>query len=471
MKRFAVWAINYKNKLNGSLTSKTFCALLAILLIFCAITYTLFSLFLPFVNQKQSLSELTISSKALVQQLRQCNARESGELFARFMQDSGADLYLVDENERQINPFTLTPDDQTYQPGQEYPFRFLDSDTEYILIVHYNAARSEAIKNAIVRSLPWVAGVILALSLFGAFFFSQFATRPIIRMSKIAANMAELDFSWYCPDLREDEIGALAKSINELSDKLNGALSTLRNQNSALEDEIALEKEQDHKRVLFFSAVSHELKTPVAIVIGQLEGMLAEIGVYKDKTKYLARSAEILRSLDGFIKEIISVAHIDSSKKKIQELVNLPDVLEATIKESAALFESRSIQLKSALEPNLLILGEVSLLKKAFKNVIDNAAIYSPEGSLITIRLACHHDNVTLKITNPGTHIGEEHLPHLFEAFYRGDRHTGTGYRSGSGLGLYITRMILDSHRVSHCIENYEDGVMFTAGFKVIKTV
>lgn len=468
MKRFVAWAINYKKKINGSLTSKTFLVLLALLLVICAITYTLISLFLPFVNEGQSRSDLDTRSKALVDQLRQYPASESGELFARFMQDTGADLYLLDENHKPTNLFTFTIADKTIQPGQEYPFRFVGSDKEYILIVHFNPSHSEDIKSAIWKTLPWVGGLILVMSLFGAFFFSRYAIRPIVRMSKTAANIAELDFSWYCPDLREDEIGTLSKSINELSDKLNVALSSLRRQNSSLENEISFEKERDRKRLLFFSAVSHELKTPIAIVIGQLEGMLAGIGVYKDKLKYLARSAEILRSLDGFIKEILSVSYIDITDKKVHELVNLSAVLESTIGDNNDLMESRSINLKNEIEPDIYIMGEAALLKKALGNVFGNSAIYSPEGSPVTVRLSLNQNKALLTIANSGARIAEEHLPHLFEAFYRADRHTGGGYRQGSGLGLYITRMILESHGVTHDIENYDEGVIFTAIFNVV---
>lgn len=470
MKRFVVWVIKYQKKINGSLTAKTFFVLLALLLVICAITYTSISLFLPFINEGQSHRELDTQSKVLVDQLRQCTATESGELFAHFMQDTGADLYLLDENHKPIDLFTFTSADKTVQPGQDYPFRFVGSGKEYILIVHYNPARSQEIKNAIRKSFPWVGGLILTMSLLGAFFFSRYATRPIVRMSKTAANIADLDFSWYCPDLREDEIGVLAKSINELSDKLNDALSSLRSQNFSLESEIALEKELDRKRLLFFSAVSHELKTPVAIVIGQLEGMLAGIGVYKDKEKYLARSAEILHSLDGFIKEILSASYIDISDKKVHELINLSDVLEATIRDGQDLMESRSIKLNIVTLPDVFIMGDAALLKKALGNVLGNSTVYSPEGSQVSVRLTQIQNKATLTITNSGAHIAEEHLPHLFEAFYRTDRHTGGGYRYGSGLGLYITRMILENHGVAHRIENNEEGVIFTAVFNIAKT-
>ena len=100
------------------------------------------------------------------------------------------------------------------------------------------------------------------------------------------------------PDMRDDEIGMLSASINELSDKLHEALEELHRRNAGLEDEIQMEKERERRRMLFFSGISHELKTPVAIVAGQLEGMQAGIGVYRDRDKYLKRSAQILQSLN-----------------------------------------------------------------------------------------------------------------------------------------------------------------------------
>ena len=154
MKRFAALVINYKKKINGSLTAKIFLALLSLLLIIYAITYTSISLFFPFVNEGQTRRELDTSSKALIDQLRQCPISESGGLFAHFMQDTGDDLSLLDENHKPIDLFTFNMVDKIIQPGQEYPFRFAGSDKEYILIVQFNPARSKQIISAIRRSYP-----------------------------------------------------------------------------------------------------------------------------------------------------------------------------------------------------------------------------------------------------------------------------------------------------------------------------
>lgn len=465
MKQFVDWVINYKKKINRNLTVKIFLLLLSIQLFLCAIVYFFTSQFIPYANESLTQHRLDAQSKALITELRQCSDAESRKLFANFMKDTGAELYLLDANNDTIDLFTLGVIDTEIQSGEEYPFRFLGSNEEYVLIVCYNPARTMEIKNAILRSLPWIGGAIMILSFLSAFFFSRYVARPIIRTSKIAANIAELDFSWYCPDMREDEIGILAKSINELSDRLNEALLLLKEQNFVLENEIMFEKERERRQMLFFSAVSHELKTPIAIVIGQIEGMQGNIGVYKDRDKYMARAVEILRSLDGFIKEILFTSYIDILDEKSCEIISLSDVLNSALKESKALTESHPVSFIVEIASNAFVRGQAMPLKKALKNVIENAILHSPEDGSVVIRLKQDQKDMSLTIINSDSQIAEEHLPHLFEAFYRADKSNGRRDGHGSGLGLYITRLIFDIHDVWHTIENSEYGVVFTAVF------
>ncbi len=465
LRPFVDWAINYKKRINGSLTAKTFFLVLVLFLVISFATYVFVILFLPYTNKEQARRQLDDKSKALVSELRMKTASDSSSVLIRFIQETGADLGLMNEKREAIDYITFKRSNDRILTGQEYPFRFADSKKEYILTVKFNTSRSEEISNALWHSLPWIGVLIMLLSFFSALIFSRYTTLPIIRMSKTAANIAELDFSWYCPDLREDEIGVLAKSLNELSDKLSDAISDLQQKNSSLQDEITMEKERERRRLLFFSGVSHELKTPIAIVIGQLEGMKAEIGVYKNKDKYLTRSADILRSLDSFIKEILIVSHMDISNKHLCESVDLSDVLASILRDCKALMKSRQIQLVNKMKHEVIISGDALLLKKALFNVISNAVIYSPEGETVCVSLTQENSETILEVTNSGVHIEDEHLTRLFEAFYRAENHTGSIAGKGSGMGLYITRMILENHGVPHTIENHKDGVKFRAVF------
>lgn len=445
----------------NKLTLKTFLFLLLLSLTIILSAYGCIWFFLPYADRKLAQHNMEQQSEQLVSRLWKTPKYESEPLFLDFIRQTGARMLLLDKNEEAISMFTFKTINTEIIEGRRYPFRFIDSDDEYALVICYNPARSEEIAAAVRKSIPFIILLIFLLSSFSAFIFSRYTTKPIIRISSIAGRIANLDFSWYCPDLRDDEIGLLSHSINELSDKLHAALDEIQRRNAFLEDEIMLEKERERRRMLFFSGVSHELKTPIAVVIGQLEGMQAQIGVYKDREKYLARSTEILQSLNSFIQEVLLVSHMDMKTEPVLIAVNLSEILESLAADYMDYAEPFAIHISKAIAPDVLIYGDEMLLKKALGNVIGNAVTYSSEHGSIFINLSLINDKAELTVINTKAHIDKEHLPHLFEAFYRAGQTT----RYGSGLGLYITRMILDTYHVPHYMENIENGVKFTAVF------
>ena len=450
------------NKLMHKLTLKTFFLLLLLSLSVTLFAYGCIWIFLPYADQKSARRNLARQTEQFVSCLWTTPRSDSTPLFTDFLRQTGAELLLLDQSGETVSPFTFQKTGHSeIVPEARYPFRFADSDDEYALIARYDPTRSDEIRAAVQRSIPHVALLILLLSSVSAFLFSRHMTRPIIRISRIADRIANLDFSWYCPDLRDDEIGILSRSINELSDKLHTALDEIHRRNALLEDEIALEKERERRRMLFFSGVSHELRTPIAVVIGQLEGMQMQVGVYKDREKYLARSAEILQSLNNFIREVLLISHMDMNTEPAVTAVDLSAMTRSLASEYMDYAEPLSIHFSLEIEPGIQIYGDEALLKKALGNVIGNAVTYSPEHGSISIRLTRTQDTAALTVDNAGAHIREADLPHLFEAFYRAGGSAG----HGSGLGLYITRMILENGQVRHTIENTGDGVRFTAVF------
>lgn len=444
------------------LTIKTFVLLLVLSMAVIFFAYGCIWIFLPYANKKQAQRRLDERTQMLVSELRVTGKGSSERLFTEFISEGDADLLLLDSEGKSVSEFTFKEIDTEIFEGDRYPFRFADSEEEYVILTRCNWSRQDEITDAMIKSIPFVAAVAVVLSFISAFIFSRYTTSPIIRISEIAGRMAELDFSWYCPDVRDDEIGTLSKNINELSDKLNEALEEIHRRNLTLEDEISFEKERERRRMLFFSGVSHELKTPIAVVIGQLEGMQAEIGVYKDREKYLARSAEILQSLNSFIKEILFVAHIDTETQAVVKPVSLSEILNCLIDDYSEYAELSSVKIVSDVERDMLIYGDEALLKKALGNIIGNAVTHSGENGQVSIRLYHNSGKAELAVINSPAHIDEEHLPHLFEAFYR----AGRSSRQGSGLGLYITRMILETYLIPHSITNTSDGVKFTATFQ-----
>ncbi|MDE7133280.1 MAG: HAMP domain-containing histidine kinase [Lachnospiraceae bacterium] len=442
------------------LTVRTFALLTALALTIFFIAFLCIWIALPYTDKSRSQRLLDAETEQLVSDLRVTEKQDSEPLFTDFIRETGAYLFLLDGEENAVSPFTFEPTNAVVSNNDGYPFRFADSDDDYILIVQYNSSRSDELTRAILNSVPYVAITAVILCLAGAWFFSKRTTQPIIRIGEIAGRMADLDFSWYCPDIRNDEIGMLSASINEMSDKLHAALDELNMHNRTLKGEIALEKEREHRRMLFFSGVSHELKTPIAVVIGQLEGMQAGIGVYKDREKYLARSAEILHSLSNFIKEVLSVSYLDISDVENNESVNLSETIKTLAEEYSDYAVERSITVVTEAEDDIIVGGDKKLLDKALGNIMGNAVTHTSDHGSVKITLT-RENGAVLVVENSPAHIDEKHLPHLFEAFYRADPSS----ERGSGLGLYITRMIFEKYNIGCKIENTADGVSFTVCF------
>ena len=156
---------------------------------------------------------------------------------------------------------------------------FAGQSESYTLYVTPRIKAENLAVRALVQMAPWLLLVLLAFSLLGAFFYSRYITRPIVRMSGIAGKMAELDFHWTYGEKRRDEIGKLGRSLDQLARRLDTALTDLEIANQALRGEVERERELDRQRMAFFNAASHELKTPVTILKGQLSGMLEGVGV------------------------------------------------------------------------------------------------------------------------------------------------------------------------------------------------
>ena len=189
------------------------------------------------------------------------------------------------------------------------------------------------------------------------------------------------------------------------------------------------------------------------------------VDVYRDRDKYLLRSLQVTGRMENLISEMLEISRMETGTAAIRrEPVTLSGLLERQLALDAELLEQRGQRLASTLTPGVLVGGDASLLGKAVENLLSNASLYSPQGAEIRVWCGRAEEHPALTIENTGVHISQEALPHLFEAFYReeGSRNRDTG---GSGLGLYLARMILERHGAVCTLENTEAGVRATVLF------
>ena len=492
-----------RRKLTESLTARVFLLTAAMLLLAGAITFGLIAWATPITYTAVVNDDLAQQVDALVQQLERVELADSGPLLDRFIRTSGADVLL------------LGPDGQAAETGSQLAVQSLSegeascrvtvqdppegeqtavSETDEVTVAEegsmdssfftwsegdsvavtmseqatvtaqvsfagqpescslYVTPHLQAQNLALVQMAPWLLLTLLVFSLLCAFGYSRYITRPIVRLSGIAGRMAQLDFHWECGERRRDEIGQLGRSLDEMARRLSAALAELESANRALRREV-------EQRTAFFSAASHELKTPVTILKGQLSGMLEGVDIYKDRDKYLLRSLQVTGRMENLIREMLEISRMQGGSVALNcEQVDLAALIERQLALDAGLLEQRGQRLVTELTPGITVSADVSLLSKVVGNLAANASLYSPEGAEIRVWCGTLQGHPTLTVENSGAHIAQEALPHLFEAFYRaeGSRNRSTG---GSGLGLYLVKVILEKHRASCTIENTPQGV------------
>lgn len=473
-----------RKKIRKSLTARIFLITVLVLLGAGTITFGLIAWATPSSYRAVIGADLTRQVQALTKTLQDVPLADCGPALEDFVREAGADVTLAapdggivfsnvqlagealaedaaatDETEATI---AVTTAEQATLTAEVF---FSDQARSYTLYVTPRLEAENVAVRALIQMAPWVLLTLLLFSLLGAFVYSRYITRPIVQMSDIAGKMADMDFDWKCQETREDEIGHLGRSLNQMAAKLSQALEALQASNAALRGEVEQERALDLQRRAFFAAASHELKTPVTILRGHLSGLLDGIGIYQDQEKYLARSLQTTARMEHLIQEILMVSRMEVRDSALPlERVDLSAITEEQLALAADLLEQKNLRVAADLSPALMLDGERAMLAKAIGNLLANAALYSPCGENIRIWSGMQDDAPTLIIENTGVHIGEDALPHLFDAFYREER-SRNRQTGGSGLGLYLVRIILERHGASCAIDNTAAGVRATVRF------
>ena len=293
---------------------------------------------------------------------------------------------LAEETGNVVQAVTETPYESSPVISNQYYFSFSGSDVRYMLVVYGRAEQVTELQQAFLRILPVLFLAVLLVSFGASWLYSRMITRPVLEISRIAKEMSALHLDWQMEENRTDELGALEKSLNTLAHNLSAALSDLQNANRKLEEDIEREKELERARTDFFSAVSHELKTPVTVIKGQLEGMLLGVGAYKDHNKYLARSLEIVSILEAMVQELLTISRLETAGGELKrESFDCVQEVKNYLNETEDLITQKNLQICLDLPQTALINGNKMLLKKVFFNLIGNAIQYSPPGASIQI--------------------------------------------------------------------------------------
>lgn len=337
---------------------------------------------------------------------------------------------------------------------------FLDNDNMVYLRTNFEGMQeSVAISNRFLTYVGVFAAFIGSIIMF--FVCSSFS-KPILELSNIAEQMQNLNFNIKYPVKRKDEIGRLGASINSLSEELEKTISELKTANNELKSDIENKIQIDEMRKEFLSNVTHELKTPIALIQGYAEGLKDNINDDEEsKDFYCEVIMDEAMKMNTMVKKLLSLNQIESGSSNINfERFDIIQVINSVINSTNILFQQKGAICKFEYKESVYVWADEYLVEEVLTNYISNALNHLDENRIIEIKLILKEDVIRVSVFNTGDNIPEDDLEKIWVKFYKVDKARTREY-GGSGIGLSIVKAIMTSLNQKFGVINHENGVEF----------
>lgn len=293
-------------------------------------------------------------------------------------------------------------------------------------------------------------------------------TDPILELNNIAKRMANLDFSHkYRVTDTDDEINNLGKSINAMSDTLEKTIKQLRSTNIELEKDIEEKSKIDEMRKSFISDVSHELKTPIALIQGYSEGLLENVNSDEESKKfYVEVILDETNKMDKLVKQLLELMKLEYGKREFNDTkFDIVEVEKEVIRKSKVMLEEKQVNVKMDETSEINVLADDFYIEQVITNYITNAIKHVKEidgNKIIQIEneVNVEKNTVRIKVFNTGDNISDENINRIWNRFYKIDeaRNRNDG---GTGIGLSVVKAIMNNYGNSYGVINKENGVEF----------
>lgn len=332
----------------------------------------------------------------------------------------------------------------------------------YTIILRSPIARVESTMHVVNTVFIYIA---VGLIIFGSVFiliFSNIFSAPLKRLSHAARRMTQLDFDVKVPVLTKDEIGELGTCMNEMSRKLEYTISELKAANIELERDIEKKKQIDEMRKEFLSHVSHELKTPIALIQGYAEGLKDNLFDDQESKEFYADVIiDEAHKMNSLVKKLLTLNEIEFGDNPLKierfELVNfIQDIIDA----SRILIDDAGAKVIFEEEGPVYVWADEYMIEEVFTNYLTNAVHYVSQNGTIRVWFEHIGTDVRICVYNSGNQIAEEDIDKLFIKFYKADKARTREY-GGNGIGLSIVAATMEAHGKQYGVYNVEDGVVF----------
>ncbi len=375
-------------------------------------------------------------------------------------------IFGVDAGEEEVlestDAYTVRIQNDTRQDNEYLILMGTLSDGNLILLRSAVASMEDAaaISN---RFLFFVAGVLCLVGLLYAAIFTCKLTRPIYEMNELAKQMANLNFEVKYP-VRDvpNEIDELGEHLNDLSGQLEKTIGELKQANLDLMADIRIREENEQMRRDFLSNVSHELKTPISLILGYAEGLAENVVDDPEEIKiYLDIISDEAKRMDNLVKQLLTLNELEFDSSDMEmERFDIGNLAEGLLQTNAILIEQNKIEIIFNKKNPVFVWGDPFRVEQVLSNYLSNAIHHVKGENRIEIRFEEREGKIRTHVFNSGDPIAEEHLSRVWEKFYKTDKARSREY-GGSGIGLSIVKAIMESMGQDYGVTSFDNGVDF----------
>lgn len=337
---------------------------------------------------------------------------------------------------------------------------FSDDSTVFIMSTPLASIRESVVLSN--RFLAYLGFAALSLSCLIVYLTTKKVTSPILALANLSEKMSQLDFEAKYQGDAQDEIGVLGNSMNALSDKLKDTIGELKAANIELQKDIEEKIQVDEMRKDFIANVSHELKTPIALIQGYAEGLTEGMAEDKDSRDYYCEViVDEANKMNKMVRQLLTLTALEFGNDAVaMDRFNVVELIQGVVDAAGILIQQRGAQIEFDASQPVYVWADEFKIEEVVTNYLSNALNHVSEEGLIRINIQRMEATVRISVWNEGSPIPEDDLPNIWTKFYKVDKARTREY-GGSGIGLSIVKAIMDSHHGECGVSNMGNGVEF----------
>ena len=354
-----------------------------------------------------------------------------------------------------------TPQNSSFIEGFGYC-----SDNQTIVIMSTPVAGLKESVNISNKFLIYVAVIGFIITVIITFLITKMITSPILQLAEISNKMGKLDFTARYEGKRSDEIQTLGQNMNYMSDRLKKAISKLQEANEVLKEDIKRKEAIDEMRKDFIANVSHELKTPIALIQGYAEGLNEGLCEDEESRKYYTEVImDESEKMNKMVKQLLTLSSLESGNSILhKENFNMTSLTEGVLSSISILIGEKNVKVDFDTSKDIFLYADEFKIEEVVTNYISNAIHHVNDNGTIKIDVSEDEKNVYFSVYNTGNQIPEKDLSNVWEKFFKVDKAHSRSY-GGSGIGLSIVKAIVEADGGAVKVVNKSDGVEF--GFRI----